>query len=57
MQKLTIYDISQLAVVSITTVSRVLNGNESVNPVTRAKVEEIINQHGYVPKQKARNFT
>ena len=57
MQKLTIYDISQLAGVSITTVSRVLNGNDSVNPVTRAKVEEIINQHGYVPKQKARNFT
>ncbi len=57
MQKLTIYDISQLAGVSITTVSRVLNGSDSVNPETRAKVEAVINEHGYVPKQKARNFT
>ena len=57
MQKLTIYDISQLAGVSITTVSRVLNGNDSVNPETREKVEAVINEHGYVPKQKARNFT
>lgn len=54
---MTIYDISQLAGVSITTVSRVLNGSESVNPKTRAKVEAVISQHGYVPKQKARNFT
>ena len=38
MQKLTIYDISQLAGVSITTVSRVLNGNDSVNPVRKQEI-------------------
>lgn len=35
MSKMTIYDISKLAGVSITTVSRVLNGAENVNAETR----------------------
>lgn len=56
MQKLTIYDISKLSGVSVTTVSRVLNGSASVSPETREKVEEVIRKHGYVPKQAARNF-
>ncbi len=56
MERLTIYDISQLAGVSVTTVSRVLNGNSNVNPETRARVERVIREHGYVPKQSARNF-
>jgi len=56
MENLTIYDISRLSGVSITTVSRVLNGNENVNAETREKVEKVIREYGYVPKQKARNF-
>lgn len=56
MQKLTIYDISRLAGVSITTVSRVLNGNTNVNQETREKVESVIKEHHYIPKQAARNF-
>lgn len=57
MQKLTIYEISKLAGVSITTVSRVLNGSDKVNTDTKMKVEEVIRRYGYVPKQSARNFT
>lgn len=57
MSKLTIYDISKLSGVSITTVSRVLNGNEHVNPQTRAKIEDVIKKHEYIPQQKARNFS
>ncbi|WP_333648223.1 LacI family DNA-binding transcriptional regulator [Lacrimispora sp.] len=56
MQKLTIYDISKLAGVSITTVSRVLNGNDKVNPKTKEQVEAVIREHGYTPRQAARNF-
>ena len=56
MQKLTIYDISRLAGVSVTTVSRVLNGSANVNQETREKVEDVIRRHGYVPKQAARSF-
>lgn len=56
MQKLTIYDISKLAGVSITTVSRVLNGSAIVNQETRDKVEAVIREHQYIPKQSARNF-
>ena len=56
MNRLTIYDISKLAGVSITTVSRVLNGNPNVNTQTRDRISEIIQQQGYIPKQGARNF-
>ncbi len=56
MQKLTIYDISKLSGVSVTTVSRVLNGSSCVNEATREKVEEVIRKHGYVPRQSSRNF-
>ena len=55
-ESLTIYDISKLAGVSITTVSRVLNGSENVNPATKDRVEEIIRRYNYSPRQSARNF-
>ncbi|MCL2616090.1 MAG: LacI family transcriptional regulator [Defluviitaleaceae bacterium] len=57
MQKLTIYDISNLSGVSVTTVSRVINGSSNVNKETRKRVEKVIEEHGYVPKQSVRNFT
>jgi len=55
MSEMTIYDISRLAGVSITTVSRVLNGNGNVNAETRKRVEKTIKQYKYIPKQMARN--
>ncbi len=54
--KLTIYDISMLSGVSISTVSRVLNGHSNVKEETRIRVEEVVRKYGFVPKQKARNF-
>lgn len=56
MQPLTIYDISRLAGVSITTVSRVMNGNSNVRQETRDRVNAVIRDHQYIPRQAARNF-
>lgn len=50
----TIYDIAAEAGVSITTVSRVLNGSPSVKENTRAAVLEAIDRLGFVPKAEAR---
>lgn len=44
-----IYEISQLAGVSIATVSRVLNNSPNVNAKTKAKIEKIINDNKYTP--------
>lgn len=44
-----IYEISQLAGVSIATVSRVLNNNPNVSAGTKAKIEKIINDNKYTP--------
>jgi DNA-binding LacI/PurR family transcriptional regulator len=50
----TIYDVANLAGVSIATVSRVLNSPEHVSEKTRAKVLEAIDKLGFVPKVDAR---
>ncbi|EAD8093141.1 LacI family DNA-binding transcriptional regulator, partial [Listeria monocytogenes] len=42
----TIYDVAREANVSMATVSRVVNGNPNVKPVTRKKVLDVINQLG-----------
>ena len=54
--QMTIYDISKRAGVSIATVSRVLNGSTNVNPRTRKKVMDIIEQYGYKPNAFARGL-
>lgn len=53
-QSPTIYDVARTAGVSITTVSRVLNAPELVNPATRMNVLEAIDLLGFVPKAEAR---
>lgn len=53
---MTIYDISKKAGVSIATVSRVLNGSESVRPATRKKVMDVIEQYDYTPNAFARGL-
>ena len=53
----TIYDIAAEAEVSITTVSRVLRGQSSVSPATRARVEAVIAKHQYRPSSIARGMT
>ena len=54
-KKLTILDIvSPLSRVGKSTVSRVLNQDPKVNAQTRARVESVIAQHGFVPSKSAR---
>jgi DNA-binding LacI/PurR family transcriptional regulator len=56
MQQLTIEDIARLAGVSRSTVSRVINGQPSVRPVVRDRVQEVITTHGYAPQAAARQL-
>jgi LacI family transcriptional regulator, galactose operon repressor len=49
-----IREIAKLAGVSMATVSRVLNGNKSVNPELAARVLELSNSLGYQPSPAAR---
>jgi DNA-binding LacI/PurR family transcriptional regulator len=49
----TIYDVAELAGVSISTVSRVLNTPEQVNEATRTRVLAAIDQLNFVPKAEA----
>jgi LacI family transcriptional regulator len=46
-RKVTITAIAREAGVSVPTVSRVVNGRSDVSPATRARVEELLNEHGY----------
>jgi DNA-binding LacI/PurR family transcriptional regulator len=50
----TIYDVAERSGISISTISRVLNNPEKVNPKTRALVLETIDKLGFVPKAEAR---
>lgn len=53
---MTIYDIAQKAGVSITTVSRVLNGKGKVSPETRRHVQEVLEASNYIPNQVAQGL-
>ena len=53
---LNIYDISQLAGVSIATVSRVLNDSARVSEKTKQKVLRVIEENGYTPNAFARGL-
>ena len=48
-----IYDIAKEAGVSISTVSRVMNHKDNVNPATRQKVEEVLEKGGRRPVPRA----
>ena len=52
-KKLTILDIAKLSGVGKSTVSRVLTNDPRVKPETRAKVERVIEESGYVPSKSA----
>ena len=55
-QTITIYDVAREANVSMATVSRVVNGNPNVKPVTRKKVLEVIDRLDYRPNAVARGL-
>ncbi|HCU48431.1 MAG TPA: LacI family transcriptional regulator [Micromonosporaceae bacterium] len=46
-RKVTIADIAAEAGVSVPTVSRVINGRSDVSAITRSRVEQLLNVHGY----------
>jgi LacI family transcriptional regulator len=54
--KLTIRQIAELAGVSRSTASRVLNGQPGVRPEVRDRVLQIIREHGYHPNGVARSL-
>lgn len=56
MNNITIYDVAREANVSMATVSRVVNGNQNVKPVTRKKVMDVIDRLGYRPNAVARGL-
>lgn len=51
-----INDVAKLAGVSITTVSRVMNGSSKVSRKTMKKVQKVIEDVGYVPNEMARGL-
>lgn len=53
---LTIYDIAKAAGVSASTVSRVANNKPGVNAKTREKVQQLLEEHHYVPNDAARGL-
>ena len=52
----TVYDVAELAGVSIKTVSRVVTGAGSVSPDTRRRVEDAVTALSYVPNMAARSL-
>ena len=52
----TVSDVAKKAGVSLMTVSRVVNGESSVLPATRLRVEQAIGELGYVPNPAARSL-
>jgi len=51
-----IQEVAELAGVSLTTVSHVINHRDRVSPALRAKVEEAIDKLGYVPNRQAQSL-
>lgn len=56
MKSVTIEEIAQLANISRSTVSRVLNKHPHVRPEVRERVLRVINEHGYVPSAAAQSL-
>ena len=52
----TVFDVAELAGVSIKTVSRVINNEPHVRPSTRERVDRAISKLNYQPSQAARNL-
>lgn len=53
---ITIHDVARAANVSLTTVSRILNNRPDVSSVTRERVQQVMNDLGYVPRLQAQSL-
>ncbi len=56
MDQITIKDIAKICGVGIATVSRALNDHPDINPETRQKIMEVVEEYGFVPNSSARNL-
>ncbi len=56
METITIKDIARICGVGISTVSRALNNHPDINPETRAKIMEVVEEYNFVPNNSARNL-
>jgi LacI family transcriptional regulator len=56
-RRVTVADVAAEAGVSVATVSKVLNGRADVSASTRAQVETILSERGYVPTKRTRRAT
>ena len=56
MQEVTIYDIAEMAGVSASTVSRVINNYPYVKKATRTRVLKLLEEYHYVPNETARGL-
>lgn len=54
MRRATVFDVAELAGVSIKTVSRVVNGEAHVRPLTKERVDRAIAELEYKPDPTAR---
>ena len=55
-KNLTIKDIARLCKVSISTVSRAINNDPTINRKTRDRILQIVRQYHYIPNNSARNL-
>ena len=53
---MTIYDIAELAGVSASTVSRVINNKPGIKEATRQKVKALLREYNYTPDENARGL-
>lgn len=53
---MTIYDIAEKAGVSVSTVSRVLNGKKNISETMRAKVQKVLDENNYTPSALAQGL-
>lgn len=56
MNSITIKDIARLCGVSVSTVSRAMNGHPDINDETRAMIMNTIRENNYIPNNNARNL-
>ncbi|MCM1088897.1 MAG: LacI family transcriptional regulator [Muribaculaceae bacterium] len=56
MAEITIKDIAKQCGVGVSTVSRAINNHPDINPATRQKIMEMIEQTGFIPNNSARNL-
>ena len=56
MDSITIKDIARICGVGIATVSRALNNHPDINPETRQKILDVVEEYGFVPNNSARNL-